>query len=149
MGGNRIRIYRRSEREKNKPAVEERRSREDISIGHELFSDKKKKPPSFPLLSLLTLVWYLLRPQKSTATVAQVPKENLFLSTSFMSLLPLFLYFCLTFQYLSPVFSSAASSSKCLQITQLWNSTLHLYLCLLGQYASCGSRFCSVADGGS
>lgn len=57
--------------------------------------------------------------------------------------------FCLSplslFQYLPPVFSSAASS-KCLQITQLWNSTLHLYLCLLGQYASCGLRFCPVAD---
>lgn len=106
------------------------------------------RPPSFPLLlCLFTLVWYLFRPQKSTATVAQVPKESLSL---FMSLLPLLSLplFLSDFQYLSPVFSSAASS-KCLQITQLWNSTLHLYLCLLGQYAFCGLRFCSVADRGS
>lgn len=88
------------------------------------------KPPSFFLLScLFTFVWYLFRPQKSTATVAQVPKESLSLLPSFISLLalsslPLFLS---DFQHLSPVFSSAASS-KCLQITQLWNSTLHLYL---------------------
>lgn len=86
------------------------------------------KPPSFPLLScLFTLVWYLFRPQKSTAAVAQVPKESLSLLTSFISLLPLFLCFCLTFSIFLQFFSSAASS-KCLQITQLWNSTLHLYL---------------------
>lgn len=86
------------------------------------------KPPSFLLLScLFTLVWYLFRPQKSTAAVAQVPKESLSLLTSFISLLPLFLYFCLTFSIFLQFFSSAASS-KCLQITQLWNSTLHLYL---------------------
>lgn len=45
-GRNRIRIYRRSEREKNKPPVEERRSREDISIGHELFSETSLFPSS-------------------------------------------------------------------------------------------------------
>lgn len=49
------------------------------------------------------------------------------------------------FEYLSPVFSSAASS-KCLQITPLWNSTLHLYLYVFSQYASLGLRFCWVAD---
>lgn len=56
------------------------------------------KPPSFPLLlRLYTIVWYLFRPQKSTAPVAQVPKESLSLLKSFISFLPLFLYFCLTF----------------------------------------------------
>lgn len=56
------------------------------------------RPPSFPLLlRLYTIVWYLSRPQKSTAPVAQVPKESLSLLKSFISFLPLFLYFCLTF----------------------------------------------------
>lgn len=56
------------------------------------------KPPSFALLlRLYTIVWYLFRPQKSTAPVAQVPKESLSLLKSFISFLPLFLYFCLTF----------------------------------------------------
>lgn len=62
-------------------------------------------PPSFPLLScLFTLVWYLFRPQKSTATVAQEPKESLsLLKTSFISLLPLssLSLFLSDFQYLS------------------------------------------------
>lgn len=125
-GRNQIRIYRRSERKRkqsNLPSKREGQGR--------IFQSGMSclvKPPSFPLLScLFTLVWYLFRPQKSTATVAQVPKESLSLLTSFISLLPLFLYFCLTFNIFLQFFSSAASS-KCLQITQLWNSTLHLYL---------------------
>lgn len=86
---------------------------------------------SFPLpLRLFTLVLHLFQPQKSTATVAQVPKESLSLRVLYLpsASSPLFLS---DFQYLSGFFSSAASS-KCLQITQLWNSTLHfsLYVCL-------------------
>lgn len=54
--------------------------------------------------------------------------------SSFISPLPFLPLLLSDFQYLSILFSSAASS-KCLQIT----STLHLYLCLLGQ--SCGSMF--------
>lgn len=48
----------------------------------------------------------------------------------------------------SPVFSSAASE-KCLQITQFWNSTLHLYLYLLRHHMSSGLRVCWVASGRS
>lgn len=67
---------------------------EDISIGRELLDETL----FFSVLScLFTFVWYLFCPQKSTATGAQVPKESLSLFTSFMSLLHLFLYFCLTF----------------------------------------------------
>lgn len=91
-------------------------------------------PPSSPPLSCLSLPSsrYLFHPQKSTATVAQVPKESLSLLKYPLSpfcLSPLSLLLS-DFHYLSPVFSSAASS-KCLRIIQLWNSTLHLYLCLL------------------
>lgn len=84
---------------------------------------------SFPLPSrLFTLVLYLFRPQKSTATVAQVPKESLSLHLLYLpsASSPLFLS---DFQYLSGFFSSAASS-KCLQITQLWNLYFSLYVYL-------------------
>lgn len=111
-------------------------------FGHELFSKTSLFPSS--CRCLFTLAWHLFRPQKSTATVAQVPKESLSLLTSFYLPSASLLSFSISVSPSS--FFSSAASSKCLQITQLWNSTLHLYLCLLGQYASCGLRFCSVAD---
>ena len=126
--------------EKNKPPVEERRSREDIS-GMSCLA----KPPSFPLL--VVSLYPRLAPFPPTeehchcGSGAKGKSVSLNVLLSPFCLSPLFLYFSISLQF----FSSAASS-KCLQITQLWNSTLHLYLCLLGQYASCGLRFCSVAD---
>lgn len=68
---------------------------EDVSVGHELLN----LPVPSSVVSLdFTLVWYRIRPQKSTATVAQVPKESLSYLTCFLSLLAsLFLFFCLAF----------------------------------------------------
>lgn len=57
-GRNRIRIYGRSVREKNRhPVVEERRSWEDISIRHELFN-----LPLSLFYRVFTLVWYPFPP---------------------------------------------------------------------------------------
>lgn len=128
---------------KNKPPVEESRSRKDISVRHELFSETSLFPYSVAFLHP-HLVPFLASPTEEhchCGTGAKGKSVSLPLSPLWLPI-PLFLS---DFQYLSPVFSSAASS-KCLQITLLWNSTLHLYLCLLGQYASCGLWFCSVAD---
>lgn len=83
-----------------KPPVEERTSREGVSIGHELFSSTSL----FSLFCRVSLpssgTFFFSHPQKSTATVAQVPKESpsLFMSLLPLSSLPLFLS---DFQYLS------------------------------------------------
>lgn len=122
VGGIKSGSTERARGEKNKPPVEESK-REDISIRHELFSETSLFP------SFVASLHHRLVPFPPTeehcpcgsgAKGKSVSLEILYLISS---PLPLFLS---DFQHFSPVFSSAASS-KCLQITQLWNSTLHLY----------------------
>lgn len=87
-GRNQIRIHRQSTRENEAASC----WRETVKGGFfQLGMSCLATPPSFPPLSCLSLPssWYLFRPQKSTATVAQVPKESLSLKISCISLLPL------------------------------------------------------------
>lgn len=59
--------------------VQKERVREDILVAHELYLVKSLFIFIFisHLLHLSPIVWCILHPQKSTATVATVPKENL------------------------------------------------------------------------
>lgn len=122
--------------------VEERRSREDISIGHELFCETSL---SFPLLSSLHLCLVPFPPTEEHCHCGSGAKgKSVSLSVLYLpsASSPLFLS---DFQYLSGFFSSAASS-KCLQITRLWNSTLHFALYVYLDKCPVVKVFCSAAD---
>lgn len=94
--------------------MEERRSREDISIRHELFSETSLFP-SFVVSLLLRLVPFPPTEEHCHCGSGAKGKSVSNVLYLLFASLPLFLS---DFEHFSPVFSSAAAS-KCLQITQL------------------------------